>query len=219
MKKELKKEEKQVCAIEDAVKLVKEGKKRKFDESVEVHLKLGIDTKKGDQQVRGTCVLPHGTGKTKKIAVITSESNIKEAEKAGADIVGSDELIEKIKTSGKVDFDIVIATPDIMKNLAKIAKVLGPRGLMPSPKADTVTTNISKTVSELKKGKVNFKNDDTANVHQIIGKVSFDENKLAENFKALIDEVKKAKPATSKGVYIKGAVICSTMGKGIRVAV
>ncbi|MFH1030299.1 MAG: 50S ribosomal protein L1 [bacterium] len=212
-------EQKKLYSIDEAVKLVKEGKKAKFDESVEIHLKLGIDTKKGDQQVRGTCVLPNGTGREKKVAVITSEGNIKEAEAAGADIVGGDEMIEKIKTSGKIDFDVLVATPDIMKNLAKIAKILGPRGLMPSPKADTVTTNIAKTVTELKKGKVTFKNDDTGNLHQVIGKMSFAENKLAENFKALIDEVKKAKPSTSKGVYIKNAVICSTMGKGIWVAV
>lgn len=212
-------EEKKVYSIEEAVKLVKEEKKAKFDESIEVHLKLGIDTKKGDQQIRGNCVLPHGTGKVKKIAVITSESNLKEAENAGVDIAGGEEMIEKIKTSGKLDFDILVATPDVMKNLAKIAKILGPRGLMPSPKAETVTTNLTKTISELKKGKINFKNDDTGNTHQIIGKKSFDENKLVENFKAFIEEVKKVKPASSKGVYIRSAVICSTMGKGFKVAV
>ncbi|MFH0853973.1 MAG: 50S ribosomal protein L1 [bacterium] len=212
-------EEKKLYSIAEAAKLIKDGKKAKFDESIEVHLKLGIDTKKGDQQIRGTCVLPHGTGKEKKIAVITSEGNIKEAEAAGADIVGGDEMIEKIKTSGKIDFDILVATPDVMKNLAKIAKILGPRGLMPSPKSDTVSANITKTVSELKKGKITFKNDDTANVHQVIGKISFDCNKLAENVKAFIDEIKKAKPSGSKGVYIKNAVICSTMGRGFKIIV
>lgn len=206
-------------SIEDAIKLMKEQKKKKFDESVEVHLKLGIDPKKGEQMIRATVVLPYGTGKTKKIAVITAPDKQKEAQVAGADIVGGEEMIEKIKTSGKIDFDILVSTPDMMKNLAKVAKILGPKGLMPSPKAETVTNNISKTISELKKGKVNFKNDDTSNVHQVIGKISFDDKKLAENFNTFIDEIRKIKPSSSKGTYLKNVVICSTMGKGIKVAV
>jgi len=206
-------------SIEEAVKIIKEKKKAKFDESVEVHLNLGIDPKKGDQMVRATAVLPHGIGKTKKIAVITAEDNQKEAQKAGADVVGGKEMIEKIKTSGKIDFDVLVATADVMKDLAKIAKILGPRGLMPSPKNETITNNISKTVEELKKGKISFKNDDTANVHQVIGKLSFTEKQLVENFNAFIDEIKKAKPSSSKGTYIKTIVLCSTMGKGVRVSV
>lgn len=205
--------------LDEAVKLIKAGRKAKFDESIEVHLKLGIDTKKGDQGVRATAILPHGIGKTKKIAVITTDDKRKEAEVAGADIIGGEEMIEAIKQTGKLDFDVLVSTPDMMRNLAKIAKVLGPRGLMPSPKSETVTTNLTKTISELKKGKLNFKNDDTGNIHQVIGKMSFDENKIAENFKAFIDEVKKAKPSSSKGTFIKGVVICSTMGKGVRVAI
>lgn len=211
--------DKNLYPLEEAIKLIKAGKKAKFDESIEVHLKLGIDTKKGDQGVRATAILPHGIGKTKKIAVITTEDKRKDAETAGADIVGGEEMIESIKQTGKLDFDILVSTPDMMKNLAKIAKVLGPRGLMPSPKSETVTTNLSKTISELKKGKLNFKNDDTGNIHQVIGKMSFGENKIMENFKAFIEEVKKAKPSSSKGTFIKGAVICSTMGKGVRVAI
>ncbi len=205
-------------SIEEAVKLMKEQKNRKFDESVEAHLKLGIDPKKGEQMVRSTVVLPYGTGKTKKVAVITTPDKQKEAQAAGADIVGGEEMIDKIKTSGKIDFDILVSTADMMKNLAKVAKILGPKGLMPSPKAETVTTNIAKTVAELKKGKINFKNDDTSNVHQVIGKLSFDNNKLVENFNAFIDEVRKVKPSSSKGTYLKNIVVCSTMGKGIKVA-
>jgi len=212
-------EKNKIYPIEEAVKAIKEGKKAKFDESVEVHLKLGINSKKSDQMVRSTVVLPNGIGKTKKIAVITTDDKRKDAENAGADIVGGEDMIEKIKTSGKLEFDVLVATPDIMRHLAKIAKILGPRGLMPSPKSDTVTTNISKTVEELKKGKINFKNDDTGNVHQIIGKVSFDDDKLVENFKALINAIKKVKPASAKGTYIKSIVICSTMGKGVKVVV
>ncbi len=216
---EVKTNENKAYSIEDAIKLMKGQKRKKFDESIEIHLKLGIDPKKGEQMVRSTVVLPHGTGKTKKVAVITSPDKQKEAQAAGADIVGGEEMIDKIKTSGKIDFDILVATPDMMKNLAKVAKVLGPKGLMPSPKAETVTTNIAKTVSELKMGKVNFKNDDTSNVHQVIGKISFDDNKLVENFNAFIEEVRKVKPSSSKGTYLKNVVICSTMGKGIKVAV
>lgn len=206
-------------SIDEAIKLIKENKKAKFDESVEIHLKLGIDTTKGDQQVRSTAVLPHGIGKVKKIAVIAPDAKHKEAKTAGADLLGGEDLIDKIKQTEKIDFDILVSTPEMMKSLARIAKILGPKGLMPSPKNETVTTNIVKTVTELKKGKVAFKNDDTGNLHQVIGKVSFEENKLVENFKALIDEVKKAKPASSKGTYIKNAVICSTMGKGVRVLI
>lgn len=203
-------------SIEEAVKLVKENKLAKFDESVEVHIKLSIDTKAGDQQVRGTVVLPHGTGKTKKVAVITS-TKAKEAKDAGADIVGGEEMIAKLK-SGKFNFDILVATPEMMPKLAPIAKILGPKGLMPSPKTETVTEKIKETVEALKKGKVNFKNDDTGNIHQIIGKISFEENKLVENLKALTGALNKAKPAAVKGKFIKSATICSTMSPGIKIS-
>lgn len=204
-------------SIEEAVKFVKENKLAKFDESVEIHIKLSIDTKAGDQQVRGTVVLPHGTGKTKKVAVITS-TKAKEAKDAGADIVGGEEMIAKLK-SGKFAFEILVATPEMMPKLAPIAKILGPKGLMPSPKTETVTEKIKETVEALKKGKINFKNDDTGNIHQVIGKISFEENKLVENLKAFTDALNKAKPAAVKGKFIKSATICSTMGPGIRISI
>lgn len=203
----------------EALKLVAENAKANFDESVEVHMKLSIDPKKGDQQVRGSVVLPHGTGKTKKIAVIT-ESQAKEAKEAGADVVGSEEIIEEIK-SGKFfasGYDVVVSTPEMMKKLAPVAKILGPRGLMPSPKADTVTTKVKETVEMLRKGKVNFKNDNTANVHQVIGKVSFGIEKLEENYNALLDAVNKAKPEATKGKLVRSIAVCSTMGPSVRIS-
>jgi large subunit ribosomal protein L1 len=202
-------------SIEDAVKLMKENKIAKFDESVEIHLKTNIDPKKGEQQVRGTVILPHGTGKSKKIAVITSTSE-KEAKEAGADIVGGEEMIEKI--AKKVNFDILVATPEMMPKLAKIAKILGPKGLMPNPKTETVTTKIKETVEAIKKGKAAFKNDDTANIHQVVGKISFEDTKLAENIKAFIVAVEKAKPAGFKGKFIANITVCSTMGQGIKIS-
>lgn len=202
-------------SVEEAVKFIKENKSAKFDESVEIHIKTGIDPKKGDQQVRGTVVLTHGTGKSKKIAVITSTSAA-EAEGAGADIVGGEELIEKM--SKKISFDILVATPEMMPKLAKVAKILGPKGLMPNPKTETVTTKIKETVEALKKGKAAFKNDDTGNIHQVVGKVSFDETKLAENIKAFLDSVNKNKPAGLKGKLISSATLCSTMGPGIKIS-
>lgn len=215
-----------IYSIEEAIKLMKENKIAKFDESVEIHINTNVDTKKGDQQVRGTVVLPHGTGKSKKIAVITSTSE-KEAKDAGADIVGGEEMIEKIQ-SGKIsaksgsasggDFDILVATPEMMPKLAKIAKILGPKGLMPNPKTETVTTKIKETVEALKKGKASFKNDDTANIHQVVGKLSFENNKLAENIKTFIEAVEKIKPSTLKGKLISNITVCSTMGQGIKVS-
>lgn len=203
--------------IAEAIKLAKETSTSKFDGSVEVHLRLGVNTAKSDQQVRSAVTLPHGTGKTKKIAAIVSPDKEKEAKEAGADIVGGQELIDEIKKTGKVDFDIALATPDMMPKLAVIAKILGPKGLMPSPKNETITTNLKKTLADLKKGKVNFKSDDTGNIHQSIGKISFTDEQLAQNFKSLIDAVKKAKPATAKGTYLLNISISSTMGPGIRV--
>ena len=191
--------------------------KAKFDESVEVHVRLGIDPKNGEQQVRATVKLPHGSGKTKTIAVFTE--NEKEAKQSGADIVGGEDLIKKIKTKGTVDFDLALATPEMMPKLAQIAKILGPKGLMPSPKNETLTSNISQTVKELKGGKIAFRNDETSNIHQMIGKISWDDKQLIENYQALIEAIQKAKPAGVKGIYLKSVSICSTMGKAVKVVV
>ncbi len=203
--------------IEEALEIVKKLTKTKFDASVEVHFRLGINTKKGDQQVRGAVSLPNGTGKTVKVAAFVSPENEKAVKAAGADFVGGDELIAEIKKTEKTDFQVAIAEPLMMKNLAVIAKILGTRGLMPSPKNDTVTTNPAKAVEELKKGKISFKNDDTANVHTVIGKVGFDTKKLTENYQALLETIRKAKPASSKGVFIKNISISSSMSAGVKV--
>jgi large subunit ribosomal protein L1 len=203
---------------EEALEIIKKLTKTKFDASVEVHFRLGINTKKGDQQVRGAVSLPNGTGKTVKVAAFVSPENEQAVKAAGADFVGSEELINEIKKTEKTDFQVAIAEPSVMKNLAVIAKILGTRGLMPSPKNDTVTTNPAKTVEELKKGKISFKNDDTANVHTVIGKISFDNKKLLENYQTLLDTVKKAKPASSKGVFIKNISLSSSMSPGVKVS-
>jgi large subunit ribosomal protein L1 len=203
--------------IEEAIELTKKLSKTKFDATVEAHFKLGIDNKKSEQQVRGVVSLPHGTGKKVKIAAFVTPANEKAARDAGADYVGGEELIAEIKKTEKTDFEVAIAEPAMAKNLGQIAKILGTRGLMPSPKNDTITNDPAKTIAELKKGKVSFKNDDTANLHVSVGKISFDNVKLVENFKALLDAIKKAKPASSKGVYLKNIVICSTMGPGIKI--
>lgn len=202
----------------EAVELVKKFAKTKFDASVEAHFRLGIDTKKGDQQIRAAISLPHGTGKAVKIAAFVSPENEAKAKAAGADIVGGEDLIAEIKKTEKTDFAVAVAEPALMKNLGAIAKILGTRGLMPSPKNETVTVDPAKTIAELKKGKISFKNDDTANIHVPIGKVSFDSAKLAENFEAVVNAVKKAKPSGSKGTYLKNISICSTMGPGIKVS-
>lgn len=205
-------------ALAEALDLVKKTSTTKFDASVEVHLRLGIDPRKGDQQIRGAVSLPHGTGKTVKVAAFVSPANEAAAKEAGADLVGGDDLIEEIRKTEKTDFQVAVAEPALMRNLAVIAKILGTRGLMPSPKNETVTTDPAKAVTELKKGKVSFKNDDTANLHVAIGKVSFSAEQLADNFQALVEVIKKSKPASAKGSYIKGATICSTMGPGVRVS-
>ena len=204
-----------IYPVAEGVKLLKENKTAKFDESVEIHIKTNIDPKKGEQQVRGTVILPHGTGKSKKIAVITSVAE-KEAKEAGADIVGGEEMIEKI--GKKINFDVLVATPEMMPKLAKIAKILGPKGLMPNPKTETVTTKIKETVAALKKGKAAFKNDDTGNIHQVVGKVSFSEEKLVENVNAFLSSIEKTKPAGLKGKFIASITICSTMGQGIKIS-
>lgn len=209
-------EKNKIYTLDEALAIVKDGKIAKFDESVEVHVKLAIDAKKGDQQVRGTAVLPHGVGKTKKIAVVTS-TKAKEAQDAGADVVGGEELIEKIKAGKIEDFDVLVATPEMMPKLAQVAKILGPRGLMPSPKTETVTDKIKDAVDMLKKGKLSFKNDNSGNVHQVIGKMSFDAAKLKENLEVFMDALNKAKPAATKGKYVTSVTVCSTMGPGVRV--
>ncbi len=206
-------------SIEEALEIVKKLTKTKFDASVEVHFRLGINNKKSDQQVRGAANLPHGTGKTIKIAAFVSPENEAAVKAAGADLVGGEELIAEIKKTEKTDFQVAIAEPGMMKNLSMIAKILGTRGLMPSPKNDTVTQNPVKSVEELKKGKISFKNDDTGNLHAIIGKVSFDNNKLTENYKSLLETVKKTKPSSSKGSFIKNISLSSSMSAGVKVAI
>lgn len=201
---------------EEALELAKKTSTARFDASIEVHCRLGVDTKKSDQQVRAVATLPNPIGKTKKIAAFVADKDVKEAKEAGADLAGGADLIEETKKSGKTDFDVAIATPEMMKNLAQIAKILGPRGLMPSPKNETVTTNIAKTIAEIKKGKINFKNDEGGNVHQSIGKVSLETKKLLENFEAFIAALRKAKPTSSKGIFIKNVVVCATMGPAIK---
>ena len=205
-------------SIDEALEIVKKLTKTKFDASVEVHFRLGINNKKSDQQVRGAVNLPHGTGKTIKIAAFVSPENEAAVKAAGADLVGGEELIAEIKKTEKTDFQVAIAEPGMMKSLSAIAKILGTRGLMPSPKNDTVTQNPVKSVEELKKGKISFKNDDTGNLHAVIGKVSFETAKLHENYKSFLETVKKAKPSSSKGSFIKNISISSSMSAGVKVA-
>jgi len=204
-------------AFNEALELAKKFSKTKFDASLEVHMKLGIDPRKGDQQIRSAVSLPHGTGKSIRVAAFVSPEHEDACRQAGADLVGGEDLIAKIKETEKTDFDVAVADPGMMKTLAKIAKILGTRGLMPSPKNDTVNANPAKAVADLKKGKVSFKNDDTANIHVAIGKLSFANEQLKDNFETIIEAVKKAKPSSSKGSYIKNVVICSTMGPGVKV--
>jgi large subunit ribosomal protein L1 len=204
--------------VAEAIVLIKKLAKTKFDSSVEAHFKLGIDPKKGDQQIRAAVSLPHGTGKTIKIAAFVTPGREAEAKAAGADYVGGEDLIALIQKTEKTDFQIAVAEPAIMRDLSKIAKILGTRGLMPSPKNDTVTPNPAKAIAELKKGKISFKNDDTSNVHVLIGKTSFSDQQLIENYETIVAAIKKAKPASSKGTYIKNVSLCSTMGPGIKVA-
>ncbi len=209
-----------VYTLKEAIKFLKENKIAKFDESVEVHIKTNIDAKKSDQQVRGTVDLPYGIGKAKKIMVITS-TQAKEAKLAGADMIAEEDLIDKIK-SGKAfeeknKFDILVATPEMMSKLAPVAKILGPKGLMPNPKTETVTTKIKETITALKKGKVAFKNDKAGNIHQIVGKLSFDDTKIAKNTQVFISSVEKIKPSTVKGKLINNITLTSTMGVGLKI--
>jgi large subunit ribosomal protein L1 len=202
---------------EEAIELAKKTANTKFVGSVEVHVRLGIDAKKTDQAVRGLAQLPHGTGKAKKVAAFVSEAKEKEAKDAGASLVGGEDLIKKIKESEKTDF--AVAEPSLMPKLAQIAKILGPRGLMPNPKTGTVSADIGKIIREIAGGKVDFKNDDSGNIHQIIGKSDFDAEKLAQNFQAFMDSVKQSKPAAVKGQYIASVSINATMGPGIKVKI
>lgn len=204
--------------LTEAVKLIKETSQTKFDGSVEIHLNLGIDTAQAEQQLRSTVSLPHGTGKKVRVIAFVSDDKVKEAKEAGAMEAGSDELIEKIE-KGWLDFDTAVATPDMMKNLSKVARQLGQAGLMPNPKSGTVTPNIVQVIADLIKGQVEFRNDKQGNLHNIVGKISFDEGKLAENVAAYLKAVNDKKPAAIKGVFINSITLCSTMGPGIHLDV
>lgn len=203
-------------SLKDAINILKKINHVKFDPSIEIHIRLGINPKKSDQQIRGAVSLPHGTGKTVRIAAFVSPENEEACKKAGADICGGETLIAEIKANEKTDFDVAIAEPLMMRNLAPIAKILGTRGLMPSPKNDTVSLTPAKAVEELKKGKISFKNDDTSNLHAVIGKLSFDESKLIENYQAFITNLRKIKPASAKGSYLKSISICTSMSPSVK---
>ena len=202
---------------EEALDVVIKASKAKFDETVEVHVKLGVDSRHADQQVRGAIVLPHGTGKTARVLVFAKGDKLAEAEAAGADFFGGEELIPKIQNDGWFDYDVVVATPDMMGVVGRLGKVLGPKGLMPSPKAGTVTMDVTKAVNEIKSGKIEYRLDKTNIIHCPIGKVSFGTEKLADNFKALLGAIIKAKPAAAKGQYIKSCAVASTMGPGVKI--
>ncbi len=202
--------------IEEAVKLAKETSNSKFDGTLEVAMNLNLDQKKADQQLRGAVVLPHGTGKSKRILVLAKGDQAKAAEAAKAEFVGDMDMINKIEKENWFDFDVIIATPEMMPMLGKIGKLLGPKGLMPNPKTGTVTTDVTKAIEEIKKGKVNYRTDSFGNIHGIFGKASFKEEQLVENLKAFVNVILKAKPSTIKGTYVKNITISSTMGPGIK---
>lgn len=200
----------------EAIELVQQTAKAKFDETIELSIKLGVDPRHADQQVRGTVILPHGTGKTKKVLVFAKGEKLKEAEEAGADFFGGEELVAKIQNENWFDYDVVVATPDMMGVVGRLGRILGPKGLMPNPKSGTVTFDIEKAVKEIKAGKVEYRVDKTSIIHVPIGKKSFGDEKLKENLDAIMEAVIKAKPAASKGRYLKSIVISSTMGPGIK---
>lgn len=200
----------------EAIKLMKENKTAKFDETVDVAIRLGIDPRQAEQQVRGSVFMPHGTGRQVRVAVFAQGEKVKEAEQAGADIVGGPELIERVE-KGKIDFDVAITTPDTMGQVSKLGKILGPKGLMPNPKSGTVTFEIGKAVKEAKTGKVEYRTDKFGIIHLVVGKLSFSERDLVENYAALMEELMRAKPAGAKGRYLKSVVLSSTMGPGVKV--
>ena len=203
--------------IEEAMKLAVETSRAKFDETIEVHIKLGVDGRHADQQVRGAIVLPHGTGKTKKVLVFAKGPKAAEAEAAGADYVGAEELATKIQSENWFDFDVVVATPDMMGVVGRLGKILGPKGLMPNPKSGTVTMDVTKALQEIKAGKVEYRLDKTNIIHTPIGKASFGPEKLQDNFNALLEAVVKAKPAAAKGQYLRSVTVAATMGPGVKV--
>ena len=205
--------------LEDAVALAKKAATAKFDETVEVHIRTGCDGRHADQQIRGAVVLPNGTGKTVKVLVFAKGDKIAEAEAAGADYVGGDELIPKIQNDGWLDFDVVVATPDMMGVVGRLGKVLGPKGLMPNPKAGTVTMDVTKAINDIKAGKIEYRLDKTNIIHCPIGKVSFSEEQLTQNLNSLLDAIVKAKPSTLKGQYLRSITLSSTMGPGVKVSV
>jgi large subunit ribosomal protein L1 len=207
---------KRLFSTPEAIAIVKKNANAKFNETVEAHVRLGVDPKKSDQSVRGTVLLPHGTGRTVRVMAFAKGDNAKAAEEAGADLVGDQDLIDKVK-AGFTDFDVAVATPDQMGNVGRLGRILGPRGLMPNPKTGTVTFDVAKAVREAKAGKLEYRTDRGANVHIAIGKRSFDERQLVENYAALLDEIIRAKPSASKGRYIKKITLSSTMGPGIHV--
>ncbi|MGI6257874.1 MAG: 50S ribosomal protein L1 [Anaerovoracaceae bacterium] len=203
--------------VKEGLSLVAENAKAKFDETVEVHIRLGVDGRHADQQVRGAIVLPHGTGKVTRVLVFAKGPKATEAEEAGADYVGAEELAQKIQTENWFDFDVVVATPDMMGVVGRLGKVLGPKGLMPNPKSGTVTMDLAKALSDIKAGKVEYRLDKSNIVHTLIGKASFGEEKLTENFNALLNAIIKAKPAAAKGQYLKSVTVSSTMGPGVKI--
>lgn len=209
-------EEGKAYSVDEALALVKKTATAKFDETIELHVRLGVDPKYADQQVRGAVVLPHGTGKTKRVLVFAKGEKVKEAEAAGADFVGSDEIVAKIQ-GGWLDFDVAVATPDMMGVVGRLGKVLGPRGLMPNPKLGTVTMDLAKAVAEIKAGKVEYRTDKAGNIHCPIGKASFDEAKLKDNLVTLIDTLNRARPAAAKGQYMRSVTVSATMGPGVPV--
>ncbi|HAB59110.1 MAG TPA: 50S ribosomal protein L1 [Lachnospiraceae bacterium] len=200
----------------EAINLVKKTAVAKFDETVEAHIRLGVDGRHADQQVRGAVVLPHGTGKTVKVLVFAKGDKVAEAEAAGADYVGGDELVPKIQNDGWLDFDVVVATPDMMGVVGRLGRVLGPKGLMPNPKAGTVTMDVTKAVADIKAGKIEYRLDKTNIIHVPVGKASFTEEQLADNFQTLMGAINKAKPASAKGQYLKSVTLSSTMGPGVK---
>ena len=203
--------------IKEALEVIEKMPKTKFDETVELHVRLGVDSKHADQQVRGTVVLPNGTGKTQRVLVFAKGLKAEEAEKAGADFVGAEELIPKIQNDNWFDYDVIVATPDMMGVVGRLGKVLGPKGLMPNPKSGTVTMDVTKAINEIKSGKVEYRLDKTNIIHLGFGKVSFGADKLAENYEVLMNAIIKAKPAAAKGQYIKGVSISTTMGPGLHI--